>query len=136
MFCVSDQQASELLRRCKAIRDAVDPIVFSQIEALVQQAAIFGKLTDTEVNQLYDLLNHAIAPDSSDQEPNRDAEREYKKPATKVKDESGESDEQRDRCNHMLLCNSVNLRTVETMRRSIKSITSPDKRNRTREIRR
>ena len=138
MYHISEQQALELSRRCNAIKNVSDPVVFSQIEALVQQAVSTKQITNDEVNQLYELLNCAVVINYSEQEEDKDVvQNEWDKPFNSDMNQDNEEAKLRDRRNHLLLCSKANLRTIETIQDCIKLITVTGMRNvLTQEIRR
>ena len=115
-----------------------DPVVFSQIEALVQQAVSTKQITNDEVNQLYELLNCAVVINYSEQEEDKDVvQNEWDKPFNSDMNQDNEEAKLRDRRNHLFLCSKANLRTIETMQDCIKLITVTGMRNvLTQEIRR
>ena len=127
MFSLSEQQTYELWQKCIAIKDISDPVVFAQIEELVQQVITTKQLTDDEVNQLHELSNCAVIVNYSEQKNEDVAENEWGE-QFKI-DTSGDSEEIKlnNRRNHLLLCNKANLPVIEGMRRCVKQIATPAK---------
>jgi DNA-binding transcriptional MerR regulator len=121
MVHITEQQVSEFLSRCETLREITSPAVFTRIDALVRQIAANNGLSNDEVKELYALLRQSteigtikseeVAPDWDDAPRKEHVETEHRK--------------ERNLQNHLLLCNWSNLRTIEAMRKYIKSITTP-----------
>ena len=131
VFPVSEQQAFELEKKCKDIKEDIDLDIYKRIKAIVNRAQVNHMISDDEVNQLYELLNRAVRmkrDESCAEEKQNVWEGEI--PKKNEVNEKDISDIQKKNVNyHMLLCNRANLRTIESLRRCIKHIETPKKRS-------
>ena len=125
MFKVSERQAFELTKRCEAIKNISDPVIFTRIETLVQQSIIAQQLSDDEVNQLYKLLNSVVDFNNHKVKTKRELQNEWDSEIQQRHLEENEH-QVKDIRNHLFLCNRINQQTVETMRRYVQLITSSE----------
>ena len=121
MYIINEQQASELLQRCKTIHTDVDPQLFAQIEAIILQAVSSKQLSDDEISLMYELLSRATSNLTQKTESAMMTQNECDDSLIKQKDNM-DTQQEKDQRNHKLLCNKTNLRSVANLRWCIKCI--------------
>ena len=130
MFILSEQQAFELQRRCEALREESDPLIYAEIESIVQSAVSAKQLPDKDINRLYELLSGTIMRDDKKEDAESEGLNDWDDiPEQKAHNELSEKRE-KDKIHHLLLHHKASLRTVDAFRRCLWSLERQEK-NRT-----
>lgn len=120
MFIVSEQQALELHRRCKEIEGDSAPLLYVEIESIVNIAATSNQLQEKDVKRLYELLNCVVISNYSAEDNKTSNGDEWDgRPYPKSIDEDSEVKGKIDKRNHILLSNKTVTRSIVSFRRCI-----------------
>jgi len=112
MYKISEQQAAELWQRCEAIKNECDPLIYTEIGAIIHKAISLKQLQNSDINRLYELLNRVpVNDEQSTHGETQDAWDDL--PVVKPGNEETTEKREIDKRNHILL--SVKANTLSVM---------------------